>query len=275
MKVFYDQKQSVEKNNSFSPSAGKPALVIESWKRKIELEIMPVTPVTKEQLYLVHDSNYVDDILNCRIENGFENKSEEIAQSLLWTNGSFVSAARFSAINKISTVSPTSGFHHACYNKAMGFCTFNGLVLAAALLKQENLVERVGIVDIDMHYGNGTDDILQKRELDYVFHYTFGKSQMRGSYFIQKLPQIMDAMIKQNINILFYQAGADPHVNDPYGGALTTEELKERDRIVFTKAKENNIPVVWNLAGGYQIDISKVVEIHDNTALMHREIFGN
>lgn len=274
MKVFYDSQQTVKNNNSISPSAGKPILAVESWQSKVPIEIMSVEPVTIEQLCLIHDPDYVKGIMNCEIENGFENKSKEIADSLLWTNGSFVSAARYAAKHKESTVSPTSGFHHATYKKSMGFCTFNGLVLAAVLLKEEGLANKIGIVDIDIHYGNGTDDIIARKKIDYITHFTIGKydANMIGRNFIQKLPKVMDTMLDQGVEILFYQAGADPHEDDPFGGYFSTEQLKERDRIVFSKAKERNIPVVWNLAGGYQEDILKVLEIHDNTALMHIEI---
>ena len=68
-------------------------------------------------------------------------------------------------------------------------------------------------------------------------------------------------------DLLIYQAGADPHVNDPLGGFLTTAELSERDRIVFSVAKSIGIPVVWNLAGGYQEPLSRVLEIHRNTMI--------
>lgn len=56
-----------------------------------------------------------------------------------------------------------------------------------------------------------------------------------------------------------------PHVSDPLGGFLTTAELAERDRIVFSVAKAFGIPLVWNLAGGYQEPLSAVLEIHRNT----------
>ena len=66
-------------------------------------------------------------------------------------------------------------------------------------------------------------------------------------------------------DLLIYQAGADQHVSDPLGGFLTTAELAERDRIVFSMGKKIGIPVVWNLAGGYQNPLEKVLEIHRNT----------
>jgi len=282
MKVFYDEKQTVKNNTSFSPSAGKPLKALKSWQQIVPVELMPVTPTNAAELSLVHDRQYVEDVLACKIPNGFNNKLQTIADSLLWTNGSFVSAAKYAVENKTNTVSPTSGFHHAEYYQGMGFCTFNGLMLAAVLLKNSFLVNKIAIADIDMHYGNGTDNIIDKLNADFVNHYTFGghldslpmgEEKSFGPKFISLLPEIIAKIVK-NADVLFYQAGADPHVDDPYGGVLTTEELKERDRIVFTVAKEHNVPVVWNLAGGYQSNLAKVLDIHDNTALMHVEIFG-
>lgn len=68
--------------------------------------------------------------------------------------------------------------------------------------------------------------------------------------------------------MLIYQAGADQHIDDPLGGFLTTEELAERDRTVFSVAKEIGIPLVWNLAGGYQTSLERVLEIHRNTMVV-------
>jgi len=289
MKVFYNENQSVENNPSISPSAKKPTAVLKSWQEIVPVEIMPVVPVTVADLELVHDREYVNDVISCRIENGFGNKLKTIADSLLWTNGSFLSAAKYAVENKTNTVSPTSGFHHAGYYAGSGFCTFNGLMLAAITLKNAMLVNRVAIADLDMHYGNGTDCILEQLSIrgmkDFISHYTFGghldtvdrgaKSRLAfGQAYTKLLPDIITRLL-DDADVLFYQAGADPHVNDPYGGVLTTEELKERDRIVFTIAKERGVPVVWNLAGGYQTDFSKVLEIHNNTALLHVEIFEN
>jgi acetoin utilization deacetylase AcuC-like enzyme len=68
---------------------------------------------------------------------------------------------------------------------------------------------------------------------------------------------------------VFFQAGADAHVDDPLGGLLTTSQMRERDRIVFNVCRDLGIPVTWNLAGGYQQEadgsIPKVVELHLNT----------
>jgi acetoin utilization deacetylase AcuC-like enzyme len=66
-------------------------------------------------------------------------------------------------------------------------------------------------------------------------------------------------------DILFYQAGADPHIQDPGGGWMRDDELERRDDLVFMLAQRQKVPVVWNLAGGYQQPVEKVLVIHDNT----------
>lgn len=274
MKVFYNPKQSVENNPSLSPSAGKPAKVVKDWlDAGFPIEIVDnFAPATREDLYRAHSKAYVDNVLDFKINNGFHNKLKTIAESLMWTNGSFLYAAHEAYHNGENVVSPTSGFHHAEYNTGMGFCTFNGLMVAALELKKTTNVSKVAIIDIDMHYGNGTVDICDKLGIDWIKHYTFGEnlqyhSQVKmfsGDAWLAKLPGIIE-MTLNDCGVAFYQAGADPHVDDPFGGALTTEQLQERDRIVFTTAKDMGIPIAWNLAGGYQEDFSQVLKIHRNT----------
>ena len=66
-------------------------------------------------------------------------------------------------------------------------------------------------------------------------------------------------------DLVLYQAGADVHVDDPLGSVLTTEQITERDRIVFAAARTQATPIAWNLAGGYQEPLSRVVDLHSNT----------
>jgi acetoin utilization deacetylase AcuC-like enzyme len=273
LKIYFNDNQNVEENNSLSPSAGKPKLFVDEVKSLAGVSVVSAfEPVTRDQLKLVHDPKHVDDILDLKKENGFDNRLGSIAASLMWTNGSFYSAAREAYTSKLNTCSPTSGFHHAEYGLSQGFCTFNGLALAAQLLKTEFPAIKIAIVDIDDHYGNGTDDILNRLGMaNYVKHYTFGgvvrtyARNQKGIFHAFKEHLQLWLETAKGSDVIFYQAGADPHVDDPYGGHLETDELQERDRIVFEFGKQNNIPVVWNLAGGYQTPISKVLEIHVNT----------
>lgn len=271
--VYYTSKMIAD-SGCFSPSAAKPAKVVQSWQEKFgdHIDIIDPDPVTSDQFSLAHDPTFVSDVLECRIVNGFGNKSPEVAASLRYTSGAMLSAARHALKSRMFVAAPCSGFHHAGWESSEGYCTFNGLMVAALALKQEKLVNRVGILDLDMHYGNGTDNIINKTQSrSWVKHYTGGAEfeySHQAKHFLDKrLPEVLQQM--SDCCLVLYQAGADPHINDPFGGWLTTEQLAIRDQMVFEFFHEKRIPVAWNLAGGYQVEpdgsIPKVLEIHDNT----------
>lgn len=209
-------------------------------------------------------------VLDCRLPNGFRGRDRDVAESLLWTVGSFLTAARLALMSSGVACSPTSGFHHAGFRSGHGYCTFNGLLVAAMVLKNEGRVSQVGILDCDQHYGDGTTEIIEKLSIDWVTHYSreyFAEYPRigAGSMFLDSLPDVMRGF--RDCDLVMYQAGGDQHQDDPLGGFLTTAEMQERDRIVFAETKAMGIPVVWNLAGGYQTPHRLIVDIHRNTML--------
>lgn len=262
--VYYSSRQ-VSSPESSSPSPRKPPLVVNDWVTQgLPVCIAEPTPATREQIALAHAPEYVNGILSCELLNGFRGRQRDVADSLPWTCGSLLSAARGALNNGLVTCSPTSGFHHASYRSGYGYCTFNGLMVTALSLKTEGKVRRVGILDCDQHYGDGTADIMGELGIDWIRHVSqkHGYSNI-AKRFLAELPAIVRSF--SDCDLLIYQAGADPHINDPLGGFLKTEELAERDRIVFSEVKAIGIPLVWNLAGGYQEPLSRVLEIHRNT----------
>ncbi|MFA7321800.1 MAG: hypothetical protein WC000_10090 [Dokdonella sp.] len=267
MKVFYSPEM-VADAQSFSPSARKPREVMGSWQRRFPLiEVIPVLPVTVEELCLAHDPDHVRGVLSLRRANGFGNHLAQVAASLPWTSGAMLGAARAALVDGCA-VAPVAGFHHACFADGGGYCTFNGLMVAALVLRRERQLLRMGILDCDQHYGNGTTDIIRELRLDWVEHYSAGawwEQPAQAERFLAEIPGIMQRFAA--CDLLLYQAGADPHVDDPLGGWLTTQQLRERDRGVFQTARSLGVPIAWNLAGGYQANLRKVLDIHDNTML--------
>lgn len=269
----YFTPRMVAESGGFSPSAAKPAQVVERLRASgLPITVIEPAPVEIDELCLAHERAFVQDVLACRAPNGFGNRSPAIAATLRYTTGAMLSAARHVLDAGGIACAPCSGFHHAGYRSPGGFCTFNGLMTTACALRHTGRVGRVGIVDLDMHYGDGTDEIIN--ELDaasWVEHFTAGSEYTRpeqATAFFAGLPARLDAM--RGCDLVLYQAGADPHVDDPLGGWLTTEQLASRDALVFETFTRLGIPVVWNLAGGYQREddgsIPKVLEIHENTA---------
>jgi len=164
--------------------------------------------------------------------------------------------------------SPTIGFHHAGYHDGGGFCTFNGLVATALELKALGLVDAVGILDMDQHYGDGTDDIIFRLDLSWVRHISTGGNRNARQRMLEHGREMVVEKFAA-VDLLLYQAGADSHVDDPLGGYLGTEQMRRRDADVFAACEGANIPLVWNLAGGYQRDasggIAPVLGLHRNT----------
>jgi len=280
--VFYRPEMVAFQPHHASPSSFKPKEVVDDWEKlKFPIEIKSFDPVTREDYYFFHNIDHVNDILDCKKPNGFSNTSEDVAKSLPYTAGSIVAAALEVMQTGKVACSPTSGFHHAGYNKSEGFCTFNGLMVAAdKVWSTYGWDKKIGIFDLDHHYGNGTDDIIGRFHLDNVVHYTIGGADIfgpdkdnvkRSEEFINILPQICHSF--DECDLILYQAGADLWVEDPYAwyGGLTLEQLKERDRIIFSYFAAKGIPLVWNLAGGYKQDehgsLEPVLSIHRNTML--------
>ncbi len=277
LRTYYNPNQTARENDSFSPSAQKPAAVVDALETEPLVEVVSEwRPLSVDEIALAHDRAHVEAILRGEKPNGFGNTLQAVAETLPWTNGSFYHAAVDALTRKSATFSPTSGFHHAEYDAAMGFCTFNGLMIAAVMLHREGAARRIGIVDLDVHYGNGTDDIIRRVGIDYVTHLSFGDVRPGGAQppaapdttedrWVGALKAALERDFS-DVDVLFYQAGADPHVNDPLGGALSTEQMQLRDRAVFRFARSAGIPIVWNLAGGYQRPVQKVIDLHITTA---------
>lgn len=275
IKTFYDPRMSCP-SGSYSPSGEKPAAVVEDWLEHNLIEVVGFSAATNEDMELAHAATYVRGIFTGQIQNGHHNCNPEVAESTRWTVGSMTAAARAAYASGSITCSPSSGFHHAHYDRNHGFCTFNGLIIAARKVIDEFNIESVGILDCDWHRGDGTQDIIDQLSLsDCIKHYSSGAQPLASvSAYFDWLESALNDLIDLEVSLILYQAGADAHRNDPLGGLLNNRELAERDQSVFEQTSKHNIPIAWNLAGGYQRDeygrIEKVLKLHRQTMVAAR-----
>lgn len=278
LNVFYRKEQTANVN-VFSPSPRKPKLVVDAWIKEFgnQIEIKSFAPVTREQLYAVHDKSHVDGVLNCIHPNGFGTYHKEVANSLPYTSGSFLAAAK-NALETGIAVSPTSGFHHSHVSYGSGFCTFEGMVVTAVELLNSGKAKKIGICDCDAHFADGTTDCISNLKLgDKIKHFTAGamyRDASQSNEFLGALSGILSDM--KDCDVIFYQAGGDQFIDDPlHAGFLSIEQLRIRDRIVFESCKDLNIPLIWNLAGGYSTPVIKVIQIHVNTMQECLSVYGD
>jgi len=287
----------------------KFALVAGEIRRELpDVRIERPSPIREADLLRVHSAGYIHAIQSGKPRELAESQkfpwSPALYPSVLLTNGGLLAAARH-ALGAGSSGTLASGFHHACHDHGEGFCTFNGLVVTLEALRAEGGIRTGAVLDLDLHYGNGTAllaatrpwmrtlslygndfwdnkpfrDVTRRHHEDGPNHFSVplvptGHSD-RDLLMVTLEDGLQWLVTSGKPDILLYQAGADPLQDDPYSPLhLTHEDLKDRDRRVFQFALGHRIPIAWVLAGGYTPDTSKVVEVHLNTAREWRRIFG-
>jgi len=170
------------------------------------------------------------------------------------------------------------GFHHAFPSHGEGFCPFNDVAVAARVLQSRGL-ERVAIVDLDVHHGNGTAFVFESDPRVFTFsmhqQHNYPMWKPRGSLdigladgahdatFLRELERALPAVLEHAPECIFYLAGADPYEDDQLGGLrLTKDGLRRRDRMVIDAARSVGVPLVIVLAGGYARHVEDTVAIH-------------
>ena len=257
-------------------------------------DFLPPHSASVEDVLLVHTSKYIKKLRAGKLSHS-EMMSLELPYSpelfefaLMYVGGTIVAAEQ--ALKEGLAVHIGGGFHHAFADHGEGFCVLNDVAVAVEKLKKEGKVDRVMVVDVDVHQGNGTAAILSKK--DYVF--TFSIHQM-DIYPAEKPRSRLDVGLwtgdgdekylsalnahfprlyeEFHPDLVVYLAGADPFEKDKLGSLkLTKEGLMERGRLIIGEARRRKIPVVVLFAGGYAHDVQDTVEIHLNTIKVARKM---
>ena len=246
------------------------------------LRLSPNAPLSAAELERVHAHAYVE-----AVRTG-EPRALAESQGFAWdpqlwtmvcaSNGGVVSAAR-AALHSGRAGALASGLHHARRDHGAGFCTFNGLALAA-LSALESGARRVLVLDLDAHCGGGTDELLGRhpavRIVDIAVNgfdrYDPGPGNSldllddAGTY-LPTLRRRLDGLAGEDFGLVLYNAGMDPHQHCPVGGLAGVDELllAQRERMVFEWARKRRLPIAFVLAGGYigpRLNQAQLVGLH-------------
>jgi acetoin utilization deacetylase AcuC-like enzyme len=193
------------------------------------------------------------------------------------TRGSAPAAS--SAFNVVCHIG--GGLHHAFPNHGEGFCPFNDVAVAARVLQSRG-VERIAIVDLDVHHGNGTAFIFESDPRVFTFsmhqQHNYPMWKPKGSLdigladgahdatYLHQLELALPKVMAHRPQCVFYLAGADPFEDDQLGGLrLTKDGLRRRDRMVIETVRAAGVPLVITLAGGYARRVEDTAAIHAAT----------
>jgi acetoin utilization deacetylase AcuC-like enzyme len=259
------------------------------------IELAAPDPLTREQVAEVHDPAYVAAVATGQPRGLAESQGfawdPGLWPMVLASNGGAVAAAR-AALKHGVAGSLSSGLHHARRGRGAGFCTFNGLVIAARAALAAG-AGTVLILDLDAHCGGGTASLIRDDprlwQIDVsVNEYDEYPPSDRawldvvrdGSAYLAAVRTALDEADRRGprFGLCLYNAGMDPHEGCPTGGmpGITREVLAARERLVFDWCHGRALPVAFVLAGGYvgpRLHESGLVELHRLTLTYAAECF--
>jgi acetoin utilization deacetylase AcuC-like enzyme len=248
------------------------------------IELAAPKPLTWEQVAEVHDPAYVR-----AVETGLPRDLAE-SQGFAWdpglwpmvlaSNGGAVAAA-LAALRQGVAGSLSSGLHHARRGRGAGFCTFNGLVIAARAALAAG-AGSVLILDLDAHCGGGTAALIEDErrvwQIDvsvngYDGYRGSGRMWLKivreGADYLAAVRRGLDQADQRGLgfDLCLYNAGMDPHEGCPQGGmrGITREVLGARERMVFDWCRNRDLPIAFVLAGGYvgpRLEERGLVDLH-------------
>jgi acetoin utilization deacetylase AcuC-like enzyme len=137
--------------------------------------------------------------------------------------------------------------HHASAASSWGFCYFNNMAMALERLRFEGRIEKAFVLDFDLHFGDGTVNILQDKGYVSICN---PASNNRREYLLE----VERELPSEGIQIIGICAGFDQHVHD-WGGLLTTEDYNEIGRMARAASHRNSAGIFAILEGGYNHEV--------------------
>jgi acetoin utilization deacetylase AcuC-like enzyme len=201
-----------------------------------------------------------------------------------------LTAARI-AIREAVGVNLAGGTHHAFSDRGEGYCVLNDIAIAIRVLQRDRWMQRMAIVDCDVHQGNGTAAIFAGEPdvftfsihgaNNYPLHKVPGTLDIDlpdgtgdDEYLIALAPAVSRVLAEFQPGLVFYLAGADAHEGDRMGRLrLSHDGLRRRDELVLGACREARVPVAVTMGGGYGRDLDDTVEAHCNTVRTARALF--
>lgn len=222
---------------------------------------------------------------------GFPLSKELVIREKIITQGT-IDCCQFALENGVS-MNVAGGTHHAFKDKGEGFCLLNDVAIASNYLLTKKLANKILVIDLDVHQGNGTAKIFENEPRVFTFSMhgkenyplhkeisdldlelaTYTKDEIYLKLLFETLPKLISI---EKPDFLFFVAGVDILESDKLGKlSVSKAGCYERDKFVFEIAKFNKLPIVVTLGGGYSPKILDIVEAHCNTFRLAEKIFSN
>ena len=238
------------------------------------MHITQPQPVDTSLLLLAHDADYVDRFLAGELSDKEEKRigltpwTPAMIERTLVLMGGAVKATEHAVQTGGFAGNMAGGTHHAHRDFGSGYCVFNDLAVCALHALEHLGVERVAIVDLDVHQGDGTATMLadEPRACTISVHcstnFPFRKSvsdhdlpvppQSGDAVYLDTVREALDLCEAFEPDLILYQAGVDGLEADALGKLnVSREGMRQRNHLVFETAEALGVPLVVFMGGGY------------------------
>lgn len=245
---------------------------------------------TDEELLRVHTADYLDRVVQGTLTVAEQRRigfpwSPEMVERSRRSVGATLAACR-AALRDGVAVSLAGGTHHAFADCGEGFCLFNDAAVAARAMQAEGRVERVVLLDCDVHQGNGSARIFHGDATVFTFSIHGAKNfPLRkeasdldvelpdaaddATYLAALEPALWEALYLSRADLAIYLAGADPYEGDRLGRLKVTRDgLRRRDEMVFAACSDRHLPVAVAMAGGYAHQVDDTADLYFQTVAL-------
>ena len=294
-RLFYTDQYAIDLPAAHRFPMAKYRMVRDLLAGNGEFELVAAPLATPETVELAHDPNYVQRFLAGTLSAqeirriGFP-WSEQLVRRTLASVGGTLSATEEALISGWGGTL-AGGTHHAFRGEGSGFCVFNDIAVAIQSLRRSGRANRVAVIDLDVHQGDGTAQIFADDPdvLTFSMHcetnFPFRKQQSKidvslpegtgDEEYLARLQAVLPRVFDFAPEVVFYQSGVDGLYADALGKLkLTHEGLKQRDQLVMAAVRTAGVPFVVTLGGGYAKPIELTAEAHANTFRVAVDIFG-
>ena len=250
-------------------------------------------PAPAAWIALAHDRTYVDQVISANVpqkiarEIGFP-MTDSVGLRARTASAGTTLTARLALEHGIAC-NTAGGSHHARHEHGAGFCVFNDVAVAIRVLQADGAIARALVIDCDVHQGDGTawifehDPTVSTVSLHGEKNYPVRKAPstldvplpdgMEDAAYLAVLRETLEAALAMPADIVFYNAGVDPHRDDRLGRlALTDEGIAARDRLVITEVRRRGLPLAGVLGGGYMQDVDALARRHAILHLTARDV---
>lgn len=251
--------------------------------------------LTEVQILRSHQEDYWHKLKYLKLSRSEERRtgfplSEQLVERERRINQGSIECC-LSALENGVSLNIAGGTHHAYSNRGEGFCLLNDIAIAAHYLLDRGRAQKILVLDLDVHQGNGTAEIMANEERVYTFsmhganNYPLHKEKSDRDIALadgtddKQYLDLLDRELKQLLDklepdFLIFQSGVDVLASDKLGRlGLSIGGCRQRDQLVFKLAKQNNIPIMVCMGGGYSERLADIVEAHANTFRLAQELY--